>query len=103
MRGIWLAWWWMCSDTCTERRLPWRACWLMRPMRAAKLASLCSWLWRCRPLQGDDGCAARHLPHRLGGLAQLLRLLALSGGFCGDPRQHGGELIPAWVSWPGSR
>ena len=32
----------MCSDTCTERRLPWRACWLMRPMRAAKLASLCS-------------------------------------------------------------
>ena len=46
------------------------------------------------PLQGDDGCAARHLPHRLGGLAQLLGLLALPGGFCRDAGQHCGELIP---------
>ena len=35
------------------------------------------------PLQGDDGGAARHLPHRQGGLAQLLRLLALLGGILG--------------------
>jgi hypothetical protein len=32
-----------------------------------------------RSLQGDDGRAARHVPYLLGGLAQLLGLLALLG------------------------